>query len=90
MSQNGKYEVRFFEIKINCIGKMLKYKECYPLYAIGNPQLPSSTWNEKFEIFYEYAEYFFSTKKPNFELLVFSLPNHFLFLFCRDLLNYFL
>jgi hypothetical protein len=32
-----KYEVRFFEIKNNYIGEMLKYKEIYPLYVVGNP-----------------------------------------------------
>jgi hypothetical protein len=63
---------------------MLKYKEIYPLYVVGNPWLPSSTWNEKFSIFYEYAQYFFSTKMANFELLGFSLPNLWFFLFCRD------
>ncbi len=59
-----KYEVKFFEN--NCIDEMLKYKEIYSLYVVGNSGLPSSTWNEKFSNFYEYVKCSFSKKKCKF------------------------
>jgi hypothetical protein len=44
----------------------------------------------KIEISMNMRNIFFAQKKANFVLLGFFLPNLCLFLFCRDLFNYFL